>query len=52
MPPSVRSPGAEDRKLGGSRLLEEPAEQLPDAYRTIFKLCDLEDMSTTETPMS
>jgi len=29
-------------------LLEEAAEKLPDAYRTIFMLRDVEDMSTTE----
>ena len=31
------------------RLLEEAVEKLPDAYRTIFILRDLEDMSTTDT---
>jgi RNA polymerase sigma-70 factor (ECF subfamily) len=30
------------------RLLEEAVEKLPDAYRTIFILRDIEDMSTTE----
>ena len=29
-------------------LLEEAAEKLPDAYRTIFMLRDVEEMSTTE----
>jgi RNA polymerase sigma-70 factor (ECF subfamily) len=29
-------------------LLEEAVEKLPDAYRTIFMLRDVEDMSTTE----
>jgi RNA polymerase sigma-70 factor, ECF subfamily len=29
-------------------LLEEAVEKLPDAYRTIFMLRDLEDMSTTD----
>jgi RNA polymerase sigma-70 factor, ECF subfamily len=31
------------------RLLEEAVEKLPDAYRTIFILRDVEDMSTTDT---
>jgi RNA polymerase sigma-70 factor (ECF subfamily) len=31
------------------RLLEEAVEKLPDAYRTIFMLRDVEDMSTTDT---
>jgi RNA polymerase sigma-70 factor, ECF subfamily len=31
------------------RLLEEAVENLPDAYRTIFVLRDVEDMSTTDT---
>jgi RNA polymerase sigma-70 factor (ECF subfamily) len=30
------------------RLLEEAIEELPDAYRTIFMLRDIEDMSTTD----
>jgi RNA polymerase sigma-70 factor (ECF subfamily) len=30
------------------RLLEESVEKLPDAYRTIFILRDIEDMSTTD----
>ena len=30
-------------------LLEEAVEKLPDAYRTIFILRDVEDMSTTDT---
>ena len=30
------------------RLLEEAIEKLPDAYRTIFMLRDVEDMSTTD----
>jgi RNA polymerase sigma-70 factor (ECF subfamily) len=30
-------------------LLEEAVERLPDAYRTIFMLRDVEDMSTTDT---
>ncbi|MGA9977330.1 MAG: sigma factor-like helix-turn-helix DNA-binding protein [Candidatus Sulfotelmatobacter sp.] len=30
------------------RLLEEAVEKLPDAYRTIFMLRDVEDMSTTD----
>ena len=30
------------------RLLEEAVEKLPDAYRTIFMLRDVEEMSTTE----
>jgi RNA polymerase sigma-70 factor, ECF subfamily len=30
------------------RLLEEAIEKLPDAYRTIFVLRDVEDMSTTD----
>jgi len=30
------------------RLLEEAVEKLPDAYRTIFILLDIEDMSTTD----
>ena len=29
-------------------LLEEAVEKLPDAYRTIFMLRDVEEMSTTE----
>jgi len=29
-------------------LLEEAVEKLPDAYRTIFILLDIEDMSTTD----
>jgi len=29
-------------------LLEEAVEKLPDAYRTIFMLRDVEDMSTTD----
>jgi RNA polymerase sigma-70 factor, ECF subfamily len=31
------------------RLLEEAVERLPDAYRTIFMLRDVEEMSTTDT---
>jgi RNA polymerase sigma-70 factor, ECF subfamily len=31
------------------RLLEEAVEKLPDAYRTIFMLRDVEEMSTTDT---
>src|SRR5438270_11159065 len=31
------------------RLLEEALEKLPDAYRTIFMLRDVEEMSTTDT---
>jgi RNA polymerase sigma-70 factor (ECF subfamily) len=31
------------------RLLEEAIEKLPDAYRTIFMLRDVEEMSTTDT---
>jgi RNA polymerase sigma-70 factor, ECF subfamily len=31
------------------RLLEEAVEKLPDAYRTIFMLRDVKDMSTTDT---
>jgi RNA polymerase sigma-70 factor (ECF subfamily) len=31
------------------RLLEEAVENLPDAYRTIFVLRDVEEMSTTDT---
>ena len=30
------------------RLLEEAIEKLPDAYRTVFMLRDVEDMSTTD----
>ncbi|HEY6303950.1 MAG TPA: sigma-70 family RNA polymerase sigma factor [Terriglobales bacterium] len=30
------------------RLLEEAVEKLPDAYRTIFMLCEVEDMSTND----
>ena len=30
------------------RLLEEAVEKLPDAYRTIFILRDIEEMSTTD----
>ena len=30
------------------RLLEEAVEKLPDAYRTVFMLRDLEEMSTTD----
>jgi RNA polymerase sigma-70 factor (ECF subfamily) len=30
------------------RLLEEAVEKLPDAYRTIFMLRDVEDMTTTD----
>jgi predicted DNA-binding protein (UPF0251 family) len=30
------------------RLLEEAIEKLPDAYRTIFMLRDVEDMSTAD----
>jgi RNA polymerase sigma-70 factor (ECF subfamily) len=30
-------------------LLEEAVEKMPDAYRTIFMLRDVEDMSTTDT---
>ena len=30
-------------------LLEEAVEKLPDAYRTVFMLRDVEDMSTTDT---
>ena len=30
------------------RLLEEAVEKLPDAYRTIFIMRDVEDMSTTD----
>ena len=31
------------------RLLEEAIEKLPDAYRTIFMLRDVQEMSTTDT---
>lgn len=31
------------------RLLEEAVEKLPDAYRTVFVLRDVEEMSTTDT---
>ena len=31
------------------RLLEEAVEKLPDAYRTIFMLREVEEMSTTDT---
>ena len=31
------------------RLLEQAVEQLPDAYRTVFMLRDIEEMSTTDT---
>src|SRR5207248_11099724 len=31
------------------RLLEEAVEKLPDAYRTIFMLRDVEEMSTSDT---
>ena len=31
------------------RLLEEAVEKLPDAYRVVFMLRDVEDMSTTDT---
>jgi RNA polymerase sigma-70 factor (ECF subfamily) len=31
------------------RLLEEAVEKLPDAYRTIFMLRDVEELSTTDT---
>jgi len=31
------------------RLLEEAVEELPDAYRTIFMLRDVEEMSTADT---
>jgi RNA polymerase sigma-70 factor (ECF subfamily) len=31
------------------RLLEEAVEKLPDAYRTVFVLRDIEEMSTTDT---
>ena len=30
-------------------LLEEAVEELPDAYRTVFMLRDVEEMSTTDT---
>ena len=30
-------------------LLEEAVEKLPDAYRTVFMLRDIEEMSTTDT---
>ena len=30
-------------------LLEEVVEKLPDAYRTVFMLRDIEEMSTTDT---
>ena len=30
-------------------LLEEAVEKLPDAYRTVFVLRDIEEMSTTDT---
>lgn len=30
-------------------MLEEAVEKLPDAYRTIFILRDIEEMSTTDT---
>ena len=30
-------------------LLEEAVEKLPDAYRTVFMLRDVEEMSTTDT---
>ena len=33
-------------------LLEEAVEKLPDAYRTIFILRDIEDMSTAETAVA
>lgn len=31
------------------KLLEEAVEKLPDAYRTVFMLRDIEEMSTTDT---
>src|SRR6202049_314018 len=31
------------------RFLEEAVEKLPDAYRTIFMLRDIEELSTTDT---
>jgi Sigma-70, region 4 len=38
------------RRIGRNycRLLEEAVEKLPDAYRTIFMLRGVEDMSTTD----
>jgi hypothetical protein len=35
-------------KLGDSQVAGRSVEKLPDAYRTIFMLRDVEDMSTTD----
>src|SRR5579864_9061367 len=44
------TPNPEQQALNSEirRLLEEAVEKLPDAYRTIFMLRDVEDMSTTD----
>jgi RNA polymerase sigma-70 factor (ECF subfamily) len=42
--PEQQASNSEIRKL-----LEEAVESLPDAYRTIFMLRDVEDMSTSDT---
>ena len=42
------SPEQQASNLEIRRLLEEAVEKLPDAYRTIFMLRDVEDMSTTD----
>jgi RNA polymerase sigma-70 factor, ECF subfamily len=42
--PEQQASNSEIRKL-----LEEAVEKLPDAYRTIFMLRDVEELSTTDT---
>ena len=45
------SPGPEDNasRLEVSRLLEEAVLELPDQYRVVVTLRDIEDLSTAET---
>jgi RNA polymerase sigma-70 factor, ECF subfamily len=45
---SAPNPEQQASNLEIRRLLEEAVEKLPDAYRTIFMLRDVEDMSTTD----
>ena len=43
------NPEQEASKSQVRSLLEEAVEKLPDAYRTVFMLRDIEEMSTTDT---
>ncbi len=48
LPSLAPNPEQQASNLEIRRLLEEAVEKLPDAYRTIFMLRDVEDMSTTD----